>query len=66
MEPVKVTKKGVEVVAIRSGFYKKVRRAEGQIFTIPSMESLGSWMKIVDPKLELERQKKEKAKKAGR
>ena len=63
-QPVHVKKsKAVEVMAIRPGFFKGERKSEGDIFSIPEMSKLGSWMKIMDPKLEEERQKAEKAKK---
>lgn len=41
----------IEVVALRPGFRKKVRIQEGQRFSVASLEEVGSWMKIVDPKL---------------
>ena len=66
-EKVVKPKKGIEVVALRPGFYKKIRRGAGAIFMIEKMEQLGSWMKIVDEKLEAQRQKAEKeSKSAGR
>lgn len=41
----------IEVVALRPGFRKKVRVPEGHRFSVASLEEVGSWMKIVDPKL---------------
>jgi hypothetical protein len=49
-------KGGIEVVALRAGYYKCSRKVEGDIFSVPSMNKVGAWMKCVDPKLEQEHQ----------
>lgn len=55
----------IEVVATRPGFYKQMRKVEGDKFTyVGDFESMGSWMKCVDPVLQkkhMEVQKKRKA-----
>lgn len=58
-----VKQKGIEVVALRSGFYKGSRRVEGDKFTVPSLDKVGTWMKCLDEKLEVEHQKLIKDKK---
>ncbi len=62
-----VSKKGIEVVAVRAGYFKCMRKVEGDKFIVPNMDQLGSWMKCVDGKVEAEHQRllKEK-KKAGK
>ena len=60
---VEVKQKGIEVVALRSGFYKGSRRVEGDKFTVPSLDKVGTWMKCIDEKLEVEHQKLIKDKK---
>lgn len=54
----------IEVVAARPGFYNHSRRVEGDVFTVPSMEKVGNWMKCTDPVLE--KQHQEMMKKAKR
>lgn len=53
---------GIEVVALRDGFFNNFRIKEGDTFYIPSMVQLGSWMRMTNSKLEAAR----KAKKSGR
>lgn len=65
--PVPLTKKVIEVVAKRKGFYGQQRIRAGQSFSVASKESLGDWMTCVDKELEKERvaffkNKKKKAK----
>lgn len=36
-----------QVVALRKGFYKQVRRNIGDEFTCEKKEQLGSWMKVL-------------------
>lgn len=59
-------KKPIEVVALRAGFFGSMRRAEGDKFMISSMDQLGSWMKLADPKAEKARQDELKKQKAGK
>lgn len=53
LEPVKpalveAKKSGpVMVVALRAGFFERVRRAPGDKFMIPDIALLGKWMKLV-------------------
>ncbi len=62
--PVKVKAgKGIQVMALRAGFYKQMRKGEGDMFEVADMEKVGSWMRCVDPRLEAEHQKILKAKK---
>lgn len=66
--------KPLEVFAIREGFYNGERRSPKQtnkdgspkVFTIANLSQLGSWMKLVDPVLERERQANKNGKKAGK
>lgn len=59
-------KNGVEVVALRAGYYQCSRKVEGDTFFVPAMNKVGMWMKCVDPKLEQQRQMLLKeSKKAG-
>lgn len=54
-QPLPVAKKSskeIEVVALRLGFYKQERKMEGDSFTVPSLDKVGSWMKCVDPQME--------------
>lgn len=53
----------IEVVAVRNGFFNQHRKAEGDKFFVPKIESLGDWMKCIDPVMEKERVKILKAKK---
>lgn len=48
--------KGIEVVAVRAGFWKKERKVIGDRFVIPDESMLGMWMKCVDPELEKKHQ----------
>jgi hypothetical protein len=63
-EPKEMKVSGVQVVAMREGFFDQKRIKEGDVFMIGNMNQLGSWMKITDAKLEAERRKKEKEAKA--
>ena len=45
-------KKGIEVVALRKGFYNQHRLKENETFTVKSFEDLGEWMKCLDPDLQ--------------
>ena len=56
MKPTPVVKKAIEVVALRPGFFQNVRRAEGDVFTIPNFGVSGEWMRCTDPKMEMEHQ----------
>lgn len=63
---VKLSKNGIEVVALRKGFYNQHRIRENDLFLVKSFEELGEWMKCVDPDLQkkhLENLKNKKAKK---
>lgn len=51
-----LSKNGIEVMALRAGFFKNARKNEGDKFTVPSMSKVGTWMKCVDPILEKEHQ----------
>lgn len=65
--PVQKSNSPIEVVAIRAGVIKQSRKEIGAVFTMPSMESLGSWMKCLDPKLQAVHEHNMKAKaKAGK
>lgn len=57
---------GIEVVAIRKGFFKNSRKKEGDKFLIPNEDALGEWMKCTDPKADLAHQKRIKEKKKKR
>ncbi len=62
----KISKSGIEVVALRNGFYNQHRLVEGNVFVVKSFEDLGEWMKCIDPDLQkkhLENLKNKKAKK---
>lgn len=63
----KFPKGGIEVVAIRKGFYNQTRIDVGKKFKVKKKEDLGEWMECVEFDLERERvkilkEKKEKAK----
>lgn len=60
---VPVQAKGIEVVALRAGYFNGQRKKEGDKFTISTMSKLGDWMKLTDAKAERERQIQDKAKK---
>jgi hypothetical protein len=51
----KFPKNGIEVVALRKGFYNQNRIEEGQVFLIKDKEQFGTWMKCTDPDMERER-----------
>jgi len=64
---------GIEVIALRAGFFKQARKEEGDKFKVSKMENLGNWMKCLDPEQEEEHQdyikakkKKKKLKEAGK
>jgi hypothetical protein len=64
VEPkVQVQAGGVQVQAMQKGVFKNSRKAVGEIFMVPSMKHVGSWMKCVDPKVEAQHQELLKAKK---
>jgi hypothetical protein len=46
-EPVKRSSGPFMVVALRAGFFERVRRAPGDKFMVPDESKLGSWMKKV-------------------
>lgn len=54
---------GIQVMALRKGFYKGSRKSEGNVFSVASMDQVGEWMKCMDPAAEAEHQKILKAKK---
>lgn len=61
-----VPKKGIEVVALRKGFYNQMRWNEGDKFLIRSEKEFGEWFKCTDSyyeKKRLEFYKEKKAKK---
>ena len=63
--PEKKTKPaGIEVLATRAGFFRGIRYKEGDRFLIPGVDKLGQWMRYADNRLEAERQREIKAKKA--
>ena len=64
--PVQLVKQGIEVVAIRAGFYGQQRIVEGQSFIVKSFESLGEWMICSDKETEKKRKQFFKDKKAGK
>jgi len=57
---------GIEVVALRKGFYNQNRIREGEKFTVKNFEDLGEWMKCLDPDIEKEKNKFFKEKKANK
>lgn len=57
-------KKGIEVVAMSSGFYNQKRIREGESFFIKSEQEFGSWMKCKDSAMEKKRIEFYKLKKA--
>jgi len=63
VKEVKQPKKGIDVVAVRPGYYRMSRRATGDEFKIVDMSELGSWMRLADPAAEKKRQDDAKAKK---
>lgn len=54
--PPKAGRKPIEVVALRAGFVAQCRKVEGDVFTVPTMQHLGTWMKCTDANLEREHQ----------
>lgn len=48
--------RGIEVVAVRVGFYGQVRRKAGDRFLVKSFEQVGEWMMPTDKKLALKHQ----------
>lgn len=56
--------KGIEVVAIRKGFYNQNRIKEGDRFFIRDDKDFGEWMTCVDPVWERRRKEFYKIKKA--
>ena len=58
------SKKNIEVIATRKGFYKQQRIKEGQTFFVTKFEELGLWMKCRDKSIEKKRLEFFKNKKA--
>jgi hypothetical protein len=61
--------KVIEVVAMRPGFFKQIRRKVGDKFVVSDMSKVGEWMKCTDRDLEKKRQEmvlQKKRKAAGR
>ena len=58
------TKKVIEVVATRKGFYNQNRIKEGEKFNLRSEAEFGEWFKCINPVLEKKRQEFLKNKKA--
>lgn len=56
LSPAPKKAKAVEVVAIRAGFINNHRKKEGDVFMVPSMSKVGTWMRCTDPALEKEHQ----------
>lgn len=56
--------RGLEVVALRDGFYNRSRIPKGQTFFIRNFEDIGDWMKCVDPYWEKKNVEYHKLKKA--
>ncbi len=44
--------RNIEVEALAKGFFDQHRKNEGDLFVIPTMKQLGSWMKCKDPKIQ--------------
>lgn len=65
---VKPSVSGVEVVAVRDGFYRNSRKKAGDLFMISNLDKAGSWMKCLDPKVEKMHQQnlKERKQQAGK
>ena len=59
-----VTSNGIEVVAVRGGFFNQQRLSEGAEFKVKKFEQLGEWMKCKDKALERKRVEFFKNKKA--
>ncbi len=57
-----VVRKPIDVIALRDGFFKQIRRKENDKFQVPSMDKVGKWMKCLDPALEKKHQEMMKAK----
>lgn len=56
---------GIEVIAIRAGFFQNSRKNEGDRFIVPSMDKVGSWMKCTDSGAEKLHQEDMKQRKAA-
>lgn len=63
VEAAKEEKQVILVTALRKGFYGGMRIKEGDQLTVESLDKVGSWMKIVDPKLRKQHEENLKAKK---
>lgn len=57
-------KKGIEVVALRKGFYNQFRINEGEKFLIRSEKDFGDWFRCTEPSFEKKRIEFINAKKA--
>jgi len=55
--------KGIEVEAVRPGYFQCSRKVVGDRFVVSDESKLGSWMKCMDPAMEKEHQKMMQAKK---
>lgn len=64
-EPVAPKAKSIEVVALRPGFFKQMRKSEGDKFVVEKFEQLGSWMKCLDPVMEKKHQEAMKQRKSA-
>lgn len=61
--------KMIEVMAMRPGFFKQIRRKVGDKFMVSDMSKVGEWMKCMDKELEKKHQdmmREKKRKAAGR
>lgn len=63
--PVVAHSQGIQVVALRAGFFGARRRKVGDKFLVPSLDKVGTWMQCFDSKAEAEAQKMHKARKQG-
>ena len=54
---------GIEVIALRNGFFNTKRVKAGDRLIVPSFEQLGSWMECVDANAEKKHQSLMKIKK---
>lgn len=59
------TQSGIEVVALRAGYFNHARRSEGDKFTVPTMNHVGTWMRCVDAKAEAQHQETMKQQRAA-
>lgn len=55
LENVKTPRTGIEVVALRKGFYNQNRIRVGDKFKVGKMTQLGEWMRCTDPEIEKQR-----------